>query len=286
MRTLNSSAADRDTPGFTLVEMLVIAPVMILIIAAFITFIVGVVGEMLVTSEYNRLTLETSTALAQAQQDVHWSVQLLDSTGPVPSPQGRDSTATPFNASVTDQGANNTLVTSQFATNKKYEDLSRELILYANTPTYGLACTSPSIKNNKAFQHQVVYFLQQNAGTSPTTYTLWRRTIIPPYIVPANLAQPSTALNAVCQTPYQLNTCALDKTASICAAKDMKLMTKVSKFRAYYYLTPDDITPITNPSLIPSARAVTLLLESISSVAGREIKHVTSLRIDIMTASW
>ena len=100
--------------GFTVVEMLVVAPIVILFIGAFISAIVSMTGQVLISRASNSLMYNIQDALNRIEQDTKISNKLLatnDITG-LTSPQGYNDDTTPFeNASPT---SGNAIILEQF----------------------------------------------------------------------------------------------------------------------------------------------------------------------------
>ena len=63
--------------GFTIVELLVVAPTVILAIGAFLVVIIAMVGEAVSTRSLNALTYQTQDALNRIDQDVKSSIGFI-----------------------------------------------------------------------------------------------------------------------------------------------------------------------------------------------------------------
>lgn len=197
--------------GFTLVELLVIAPVAILVIAGLVGTMVSMIGDVLINQQRNVEIYETQDGLNQIEQDVRLSSAILSTTGTVASPQGSDSATAAFTSNGTvnaDQSislsSTNALILSAYATTTNPLLSSRSLV-YANSPT---VC-SGAYTTNPPVSYRIVYFI---SGGS-----LWRRTILP------------TGLT-LCNGPaWQQNSC-----ASGCITNDRLVVSNVSSVNVTY----------------------------------------------------
>lgn len=251
MRFLPPANSNRQAHGFTLVELLVIAPIAIIVIAGFIVLMMAIVGNVMVTHDENRAVYDTSAALDTVEQDVRLSTQFLTATTGVVSPQG---TANNFAGAGNFTNGSNTLILQTLATNKNPRDTTRQLVYYANQPDPCGSLTSQS----HIFALNVVYFVKDNA--------LWRRTIVPPN----NRSSPANS-TTTCSAPWQLNSCSPGQTAALCASEDMLLVRNVSSLTVEYLSTPSSTTPLTAAEA-PSAAAVKLTLSTQKTTAGRDVK--------------
>lgn len=239
--------------GFTLIEMLIIAPVVILALGGFIALMVSMVGSVLITRDRSLLTYDVQNSLNLIERDVRVSTDFPSSTGTVASPQGSNDSTAPFVSS-------SALIMSMYATNKNPDDSTRQLVYYANQPN---ACGSTETAN-KPFALQVVYYLKNGS--------LWRRTILPPY---NRNATPDA--NTVCQDPWQRNTCSPGYTAGApCEAADSEIMKNTDTFSFNYFATVADTTPLTFDQSTTAA-AVKVSLTGRKTVAGQLVDDTGSV---------
>src|SRR5258708_5983535 len=85
---------NKNTEGFTLIEVLIIAPIVILAISGFVALMITMIGDSLATRDQNNLILETQDALDRIEQDTRLTTQFLATSMTMPSPQGSDSNFT------------------------------------------------------------------------------------------------------------------------------------------------------------------------------------------------
>ncbi len=247
--------------GFTLIEVLIIAPIVILAISGFIALMLTMVGNVLQAREQNTLVYDTQDALDRIEQDARLTTQFLTTSGGEPSPQGANANFQGTSAfTATASGA---IILSSIATTKNPSDTTRDLVYYANQP---YACGGQQTYN-KVFLIQVIYFV--NAGS------LWRRTIVPP----SNLSSPVNS-NTVCQTlPWQRNTCSLGAVGGgNCQTYDSEVMRNISSFAINYYSTPNpNATPIGAGSAT-AASTIEVTIQGSKTVAGRTATSTGTMR--------
>jgi Tfp pilus assembly protein PilE len=258
--------------GFTLVEMLVIAPIVILAIGAFLTVIISMTGEVLSSRGSNALAYNVQDALNRIEQDVKQSTTFLaqnNITLTAGEAQGYNNDATNFTNVGGTSGTS--LILNSVVTNGNPLSLSSGVVYLANQPN---DCSSTNVSVNAPMTMNIVYFVKDN--------TLWRRTIMP-----SNYASGSIR----CSTPWQQPSCAPGYTAVFCKTNDVKLVDGVSAdgFFVQYYANAAASSP--NPTAANTGSSVAdrnIALSSIStvgisisasqSVAGRTVERAGTLR--------
>ena len=108
--------------GFTLVEMLVVAPIIIVVITGLVAAMVAMVGDALTANSRAVTAYDTQDALERIEQDVRTAVNFMDRFSYMTAPQGRDGNTGAF--SFTD---NKDLILTQQATTGSPCDSSRAL---------------------------------------------------------------------------------------------------------------------------------------------------------------
>lgn len=241
--------SQNNARGFTLVELLVIAPIALLVITGFIAIMVTMVGDIIVSRSENAMTYDVQSALTSIERDVRLSTEFLTTSGTLPSPQGKNGT-TPFTS------ASGDLILGTIATNKNPVDPTRTFTYYLNAPNN---CTSSNTYQNRVFFITVIYTVRDGS--------LWRRTYVP---------APSGTL---CQAPWQVNTCAPDDPnwSSQCQANDSLVLKNIKNFDVKYFINPEDSTPVGAASA-PTASSISVTLEAESTPAGRTISTSSSAR--------
>ena len=242
--------------GFTLVEVVVIAPILILTLGGFVLALVTMVGDTLASRDTNMLVHDTQTTLTRIEQDVRLATGFQSTSGTVPSPQGQDLTYTGTSAFVA--ASTNHLIMSVPTTTLNPLDSNRAIVYYANKPN---PC-GPQQAYNTPLSATVVYYLN---GT-----TLFRRTIIPTYTL-------TSGPNMVCAAPWQQNSCSPGYTSAQCQTQDIKLLDNVSSIDFSYYGDPTSTSSL-GASNAASATTVSVTINTSKTSGGQPIAHTANLR--------
>jgi Tfp pilus assembly protein PilV len=251
-KTNHSSTSNQ---GFTLIEMLIVSPVVILAIGGFIALMVTMVGSVLATRDQTKMLYEGQDSLNRIEDDIRLSTQFLTTTGTLVSPQGSGNTTTAFT------NTSNTLILLTLATTKNPADSTRELVYYKSQPN---ACDIQKVFN-KVFFTKTVYYIRNTS--------LWRRTILPNYNTNA-----TTDLETVCTAPWQQNSCSPGYAAATrCQTNDIELMKNVTGLTVTYYSTPASTTSL-GASNAPTATSVKVTIAGSKTTAGRPITTSQSTR--------
>lgn len=262
--------------GFTLVEILVVAPIIILVIGVFINAIVNMTGDVLASRGANNMAYNIQDALNRIEQDIRLSnkflaIKAIDATQ---SPQGYNDDTTSFhNASST---TGNALILEEYATTKNPMAVDKSLV-YLNTPN---ACNVSQVTQNQPMAINVIYFVKDN--------TLWRRVIMP--VNYSSIGCDPVALSSV--TPWQQPSCNPSRSDTICKSKDTKLVDGIaanSDFNIDYFTNPDSTTENTLASDSSSSDAVRaaelstittakITIHSTKNISGRDVSQAGSIK--------
>lgn len=273
--------------GFTLVEMLVVAPVVILAIGAFLAVIINMTGEVLASRASNIMTYTTQDALLRIEQDIKQSTTFLaqnnivmDATGTA-NPQGYSTNETaqytPFKNAGGTMG--NALILNMLVTDKNPIAGDASVVYLTNQPN---ACGSAQTNRNTPLTMNVVYYTRVENGVN----SLFRRTIMP---------KNYTVTSFRCTTPWQLPSCNARTNGTMvhtfCKALDEKLVDNVTSdgLNISYFATANTTLPdVTASSLVSTdaARGTSLLADTSArvtiktsrAVAGRDVTHESSIR--------
>jgi len=266
--------ARKPKSGFTIVEMLIIAPIVILVIGTFISVVVNMTGEVLMTRGANALAYNIQDALNRIESDVKLSTTFLakNSITPPNSPQGYDDSTSDF----TNVGANgNMLILNTLATTGNPVSTNSGLVYLTNAPN---ACASTQVNQNTPMTMNVIYFVKNN--------TLWRRTIAP-----------TNYLTAGCVVPWQQPSCNPSISGVFCKTQDNRLVDNVNPedFVLQYFNSASGTASdsvATDAGQTDAQRGVALqsdttLVASLNinkTIAGRDINQkgaIRSTRLDI-----
>lgn len=247
----------QSSSGFTLVEILVIAPIVLLAIGGFISLMVAMVGDVMVTRENNTMLYEAQDTLKRIESDVRLSTAFLTTTGALLAPQGSN---TNFTGTAAFANSGDTLILNTLVTDQSPLNSSRELIYYKDQPN---ACGATKIFNNVLYS-KVIYFI--NAGS------LWRRTAISPFNTNA-----TTDSETVCATPWQQDSCSPGYTAARCKTNDIEVMKNVTELNVEYYNSPNS-TSDGGAGSANGATTIKVTVKGEKQVAAKTITVLQSLR--------
>ncbi len=264
MRSLQVSKHQTFHTGFTLVEMLVVAPIAILSIGIIVSVTISMVGDAMISQARATAAYTTQDALDRIEKDIRLSSAFLSTFSSVQPGQGKNATpalmtdTTSFSTS--SNTASDTLILNSPATTSDPYDSGRALVYYKDQPN---ACGGASTNLNRPLTTRVIYFLRtQNSVT-----TLWRRTVVPIWNT-----SPTVDANTVCNAPWQRDSCPTTN-GSDCQANDEKMIDNVSAFTLTYYTASGATT--TNSRM---ATNVKVLLKTSQSVAGSTVIQANTLR--------
>ena len=269
--------------GFTLVEMLVVAPIVILAIGAFLTAIISMTGEVLASRASNSLSFNVQDALNRIEQDVKLSnsflatnnIPLDSSTNAVTTNhyQGYNDDTTAFTSIGGTSGTS--LILSMVATTTNPISTSSSYVYLKNKPN---DCSNP--QGNIPFTYNIVYYVKNN--------TLYRRVIMP-----NNYAD--TTSN-VCAVPWQQPSCSPSYMAAqsgsvFCKTSDVTLVSGISATGfTLQYFNGENTSSINAPAstitdntirgtALQSATTVGVSLDALQTAAGRAIERAAILRV-------
>ncbi len=264
------SIQHESTSGFTLIEMLVVAPIVLLVIGVFIAAIINITGEVLSARGSNSLSYNIQDALSRIEQDVKLSGGFLSTNNiMLSSPQGYNDDTTNF------QNANEVtgtmLILNSYATTNNPLDSTPNILYVSGQPN---PCDSTIVNKNQPVMMNIVYFVKDN--------TLWRRT----------LAQ-SNYETVGCSKPWQQPSCSQNVVNAFCKTTDIKLIDGVdinTGFTISYYpdATSTNADTITNDSnqtdaarqyALRSTDTVAVNITATAIIAGRSISQSGSIRV-------
>lgn len=256
------------TDGFTLVEMLVVAPIVILVIGAFVSAIIFMTGNILATRSSGKLQYSVQDALNSIERDASLSSSYLATNNLViQSPQGYNNDTTAFHNADAVNGT--ALILNSYATTSSPLSSTQDFI-YKSSPN---ACNSGIANQNPKLMFNVVYFVKNNI--------LWRR-----------IVAPADYLTSGCSAPWQQPSCAPGQTGSYCLVQDEKLVEGVSAANGFivsYYDTPSSANSNTTASdstqsdsvrqaILDKVGTIDVKISATSTVAGRSISQTASSR--------
>ena len=255
MRLINH----KNTKGFTVIEILVVAPIIVLVVGTIIGVIIYMTGDVLSTRAANVLTYNVQDAMERIEEDTERSGAYLSANNfPVVSPQGVNDDDTEF---VNASAEGDALILNMYATTDNPSVASSDFIYTKDQPN---SCDSESIDENGRLMVNVVYFVKDD--------TLWRRVLVP-----------ADYSSLGCEIPWQVPSCSPDESASICESNDIRLVDGVTEFDVNYYSSAASSEPNAvagDPGSTNSERAqaledtatVRVNIEAGEAVAGRTVQ--------------
>ena len=239
--------------GFTLVEVLVISPILILTIGGFVYVLTNIISDALVVRDTNGMIYDTQTALDRIEQDARLSTQFLTTSGTLPSPQGSDNN---FAGTAAFTSGSNVLIMSTLSTSANPLNPARQVV-YFTTPN---PCDITQVYNAPLLT-TVIYYI--NNGS------LYRRTYVPPWTT-------TSGPNQVCNAPWQQNSCSPGYTNTTqCQTSDAKLMDNISSLTVAYCSSAGDTTCTTAAT---SATTISATITASKTTAGQPVTNTATLR--------
>jgi type II secretory pathway pseudopilin PulG len=199
--------------GFTLVELLVVAPVMILTIIIMMTYLFNQYGQLTQEGASLRLTTDSQLLTLSIQDDVFFASSFDTTSNPILDDPHEPSGGWNYDTNP------ETLIISLPALTKSNRDPDRDPV-YVDT----VGCEAGTIEENSVLHNNVILFAQ---GTN-----LYKRTLT----APSNLA--------TCGESYEKQTCPADEATEICP-KDILLTDKLETFNIEYFDSNNQT--VTNP---------------------------------------
>ncbi len=254
----------QKSAGFTLIEILIIAPIVVIAISGFVALMVSIVGKVLLARDQGAMTYDTQNALNRIEEDVRLSAKFLTTTGGLPSPQGSNNNFTGTSAFT---NTSNTLILNALATDSNSSTSDRWLMYYDNQPN---PCGDTETAN-RVFSIRIIYFIKNGS--------LWRRTYVPDW----NLNTSSPDANTICTFssdyyPWQKNSCSPGYSASRCKAEDERVMDNVSSLSVQYFSSPNSTTDI-GAANAETATTINATLTGSKTTAGNPFTTSSSLRV-------
>jgi hypothetical protein len=248
--------------GFTLIEILIIAPIVLIAISGFIALMITIVGKVLLTRDQSSVAYDAQNALNTIEQDTRLSGQFLTTTGTLPSPQGSDSN---YTGTAAFTNTTNTLILNGLATDSNPRSATRALVYYDNQPN---ACGSTQ-SFNKIFTIRIIYFI--NNGT------LWRRTYVPPWDMNSTPDANTVCTQGAGYTPWQQDSCSPGYSSPSCQTQDERIMDNITALTVNYYSTPSGTTDL-GASGAASASTILVTITGGKTTAAHTFTSSASLR--------
>lgn len=257
--------------GFTLVEMVIVAPIVIIVIGTFILAIINMVGAVMASRGSNTLAYNIQQALSQIDQDVTASSGFLAVNNvTIRSPQGYNNDTTNFKNADATNGA--MLILNTYTTTSNPISATRSYVYAIGQP---YACNSTLVNQNTKITVNIIYFVKTVNGVS----SLWRRTVAP-----------SDYASAKCGVPWQQPSCSPIITDAFCTTKDQELVDGVQPggFNVSYFVSGPTTANVLASDATQSdtmrqaamdpTNTVNVQITAGATMAGRNISQTGSIR--------
>lgn len=246
----------RDT-GMTLVEVILT----VAIISAVLVGMVSLYVYLMDTGNSSRIRVQTAAdtqrALAIIEKDITFAKAFNETNAMVADSQKLGAGGSPTGGwDFRGDGTARALILTNYATTLNPLNSARQPVFLNTAAT---PCSSPY--RTETLNYSTVYFVESG--------TLYRRLLVPQGV-------------AVCDAPYQKQTCPVGITGSACPAEDEVILRHVAEFSIDYYQKPDDTMALpvyTNPAAMAGAKAVDIKIGTSRKAYLQTIDHSTSLRI-------
>jgi len=249
------SKAIKNSPAFTLVELMVAIPMVIVVIGIIVGLMIALVGNVISSNSKNQMIYDVQTALNQIEQDAFLSTSFVD-TYSAPTPQMKSDSSGIYDATPA-AGTMPDIVFNQLGTTKNPMDPTRAVSYYARPNP----CSGEQAANDPFFI-KVVYFVK--AGT------LYKRTI-----VPLNNTNATPDGDTVCAKPWQRGSCTAGYAANPrCQTKDTKMIDGVDSINVTYFNKQSPTVPLADAGVADSIR-ITISLKR--NASGDTYSHTGSL---------
>lgn len=199
--------------GFTLIEVLVMAPILMVVIVIMMSFLFNQYGQLTQQGSQIDLNVESQNITFSMQDDIFFANSFLTTKSSLLNDSYQPSGGWNYNTNPS------TLIISTPALTTSRRDPNRQPV-YINT----LGCSGSTLTDNSPLFNNVIYFA---SGTN-----LYKRTLTAP-----------SSMNT-CGTSFARQTCPSDHVTSECQA-DVLVTDKLSDFKITYYDTNNLVT--TNP---------------------------------------
>lgn len=250
----------RGDTGFTLVEVLVIAPIVMISITIIVAVIITITGEVMRTQGTNTVVYKMQDSLNQIEDDARMATEFVGTSYTPASPQGATATAGNVDGSLafsTSAAVNPAkLIIRTVATDQSPLSPTRAIKLKSLD-----GCTSWA-PGPIPYTIDSVYFLKPKADGSQS---LWRRMLF----------GTNAAAGWYCGSePWQVRSCSPGYTdTAVCKAEDLELLDNVTSVTVSY--SKSDGSSSGSPS--SDAIAIKVTVETTDTVAGRTSVNSASI---------
>lgn len=254
------------TSGFTIIEVLIVAPIVIITITGFVALLVVLLGNNLASRGELTATYDVNAAFSGMEDDIRITAAFLATQDDdFQDPYGMGTLAGAnhewnFEGTATE----NVLLTRTYATDRSIRSSEKEAVYVDD----GSCVTAESVRNCPPLTLNLIYFVRDG--------TLYRRVLMDERYLNDTIDTYIQGSSGPEQAePFQRQSCPPDRgdNDSVCGANDELLVHGIEEFAVEYFTSAGVIT--TSPTEAESVK-INIALER--RVAGEQISLERSLR--------
>lgn len=250
----------RAQAGFTLVEIAVVAPIVVIAITGILALLINLTGNNLAARAEIGIIHEANATLATIEDDASISSRFLTTAdSSFSDPYGQNGNGASWNYAGGGPG-DRALILRTYATDLPPRHSHKQPI-YINEN----GCAPDVLLSNPALTTNVIYFLQDG--------NLYRRVLT------------RTDANT-CAQQFQRQSCPPDLASpnAVCQANDSLLISNVADFDVAYYTNAESTTPInayssSDPAVLANAQTIEVTLHLERRLVGRPFELTRTLRV-------
>lgn len=246
--------------GFTLIEVLVISPVLMVTLSVMVVLMINLSAANLISNNEIIMTVDTKTALSVIEDDINLSSAFLTTKDAAFSdPYGPDGSGATWSYKG-NSATSRVLIARTYATTTSVKDPNKTPV-YIDQYGCGIAVqtSNPTLRTNS------VYFVSSG--------NLYRRTL-------------TDVSETLCSPQFQKQSCppGIGNPNIICKANDALLVSNVTNFDIRYYAASSDTTPMdvyssNDPNVLQPAKTVDVIISVSKTVAGETIGYSSSIKV-------
>lgn len=252
----NSPDANYRTGGFTLIELVMIIPPLMIFLALTISLLISMVTENSVSQAKASIAYDQHATLDNLTRDISGTIAFMQTKEAAFSDAyGPNSTGASWSHIGTSY-TNRVIIAKTIATTASpYAD--NRSVVYINS--YG--CNQNKLTSNPPLTTNTIYFVRNG--------TLYRRTLT------------NTSLATCGSAMFQRQSCPPEASiANPCQAHDLTLLKGVTHFTVNYYDKDGAYLDVyTVPALMVDATTVDITIRTNQKISGEDIKYDTNIKI-------
>lgn len=261
------SRQDHSQKGFTIVELAIVVPILIVTVIVLFESLFSLVRSSALNRTAIDITYETQNALSAIENDTILTNTFLPTTDSAVTDPYKPTTHSGQWSYLGNEAGdpNRVLILRVYNTTGNPLSVDRKPAFLTDE-----GCDPSTIYFNEVLQYNLIYFVQNG--------TLYRRHAL-------------DTTKSTCETPYQKQSCpslatlGLPSRHTACAADDEVVARNVREFSVQYYPSKNSTTPIAvyepsaDPDAVTAAAAVDVSLTLARPTYGQDVSNSSSIRI-------